>query len=100
MNFLDLAVMGLAITLLVLCYFDINSTEAVLKRGTGYEANPIMAWLQEVLPTGWVYVKAVLMAALAVLVIVFLPVRWALAVLFILDIIYYVVVQQNYSINE
>jgi hypothetical protein len=100
MNFFDLAVMGLAITLLVLCYFDINSTEAVLKRGTGYEANPLVAWLQKTFPTGWVYIKAGWMVFLAILVIVFLPVRWAITVLFILDVIYYVVVQSNYAINS
>jgi len=97
---LDIAVGGAAIALLILCYFDINSTQAVLKRGTGYEANPVMARLQKLMPTGWVYVKAILMAALATLVVTLMPVRWAMAVLFILDIIYYVVVQQNYSINE
>ena len=100
MNLLDLFVAVAAIVLLVLCYFDINSTEEVLKRGTGYEANPVMAWLQKGLPTGWVYVKAAVMVVLAIVVITFIPVRWAITILFILDMIYYVVVQNNYAIND
>jgi phage tail protein X len=47
---------ALAVVLVVLSAFDAVSTLQAFKRGA-YEANPVMAWVQKVLPEGWIYAR-------------------------------------------
>lgn len=53
----DLAFTIGAVLFVVLNVFDVLTTFRFLKDGTGYEANPIMAWVQSKLGKNWWIVK-------------------------------------------
>lgn len=95
----------LALGFLVLGYFDVNSTKQALKRGTGTEANPVIAWLMKLSPTGWPWIKAGVMLLFVVMVcagvvLQHLPLRWIVMFLAAADAVYFAVVQMNYSISD
>lgn len=56
----------LAALLVALAVFDAISTLQAFKKGA-HEANLIMAWLQNKLPKGWIYVRIGLGVAVALL---------------------------------
>lgn len=99
MNFLPILILFfLIVALMMMCYFDVSSTKDGLKKGTAYEANPVMAWLQKQFPTLWPYMKAVATLLVALAIVVSLPMFWSVVALAFLNFIYYVVIQTNYSI--
>jgi hypothetical protein len=94
---MTLILIALVVAVTVLAAFDVHSTLRFLKAGRK-EGNPIMVWLQRVLPNGWPVVRIGGAAAVALLAAFFTPAPGACLILSILCAIYLFVVLRNYGL--